>query len=487
MKEISPKNLPEALEVIRVLLLNVRELQENIRDLQKTVQTLREDNQALQKDNQALREENKKLKARLNKNSKNSSKPPSSDFKGNSDTPEKLGGAKFGHKGHFRALMPSNEITKKISIMPNKCPRCGSGDLVSERKPCKHQVIDIPEIKPSVTEYRLERCRCLECGKHVRADLPRGLSQSVLGANLTALIADLSCRYSLPIRKIQRLLHDLLGCSFSPATIIACQQRISASLSGVYEELKKDLQNEAVLNADETGWRTRGKRRWAWIATGKRTTVLMLRTRRNRECAEELLGKDSVQPVITDRYAAYDPKGPHQLCLAHWKRDIEALKNLDQARGLYELLHIDLKEVFSIWRAYQDGYLDEKQFLGRTYYRRKRMNDALKYWVREGPTDQIRMFCKKSLKKFEKYWTYIHFEEMEPTNNRAERELRPLVIRRKISFGTKSLSGEEFIERAYSVAQTLTKRGIKVWQYFRESIERSWASLPAPSLQFECV
>ena len=76
---------------------------------------------------------------------------------------------------------------------------------------------------------------------------------------------------------------------------------------------------------------------------------------------------------------------------------------------------------------------------------------------------------------------------MEPTNNRAERELRPLVIRRKISFGTKSLSGEEFIERAFSVAQTLTKRGIKMRQYFREAIERSWSLLPALSLQSKCV
>ena len=480
MKDISPQNLQEALEAIRALFLTIRELQGNI-------QALREENQSLREENQGLREENEKLKARLNKNSKNSSKPPSSDIKGNSSTPEKRGGAKFGHKGYFRALMPSDEVTKKITVVPNKCPRCGSGKLVSERKPNKHQVIDIPEIKPSVTEYRLERCRCLECGKHVRAALPEGISQSVLGANLTALIADLSCRYSLPIRKIQRLLHDLSGCSFSSATIIACQQRVSTSLSEVYEELKRDLQNEAVLNADETGWRTHGKRRWAWIAAGKNTTVLMLRTRRNRESAEELLGKDSVQPVITDRYAAYAPKGPHQLCLAHWKRDMEALRDLDQAKDLYELLHIDLKEVFSTWGAYRDGHLDKKQFLGRTYYRRKRMQEALEYWVREGPTDRIKMFCKKSLRKFEQYWTYTHFDEMEPTNNRAERELRPLVIRRKISFGTKSLSGEEFIERAYSVAQTLTKRGIKVWQYFREALERSWSSLPAPSLQSKCV
>ncbi len=282
-------------------------------------------------------------------------------------------------------------------------------------------------------------------------------------------------------------MYDLLGCSFSPATIIACQQRVSASLSGVYENLKRDLHNEAVLNADETGWRTNGKRRWAWIAAGKSTTILMLRARRNRDCAEELLGKDSVQPVITDRYAAYAPKGPHQLCLAHWKRDIESLKDFHLAKEIYELLHIDLKEVFSTWNNYKNGYLDKKQFLGRTYYRRKRMQNALEYWAREGPTDHIRAFCKKSLRKFDRYWAYTRFDEMEPTNNRAERELRPLVIRRKINFGTKSLSGEEFIERAYSVAQTLTKRGIKVWQYFREAIERSWSSLPAPSLQSMCV
>lgn len=131
MNDSSPQNLQEALETIRALLLKIRELQKNV--------------QALQNDNKTLREENEKLKARLNKNSKNSSKPPSSDIKGNSNTPEKRGGAKFGHKGHFRTLMPSDEVSKKIAVMPNKCPRCGSKDLVSERKSYKHQVIDIPK------------------------------------------------------------------------------------------------------------------------------------------------------------------------------------------------------------------------------------------------------------------------------------------------------------------------------------------------------
>lgn len=481
MENMMPQSFQEALEIIKFLLSSNQQLLEGNQQLQ-------ESNQKLLEENETFRNEIEKIRARLNKNSRNSSKPPSTDIKGDSKGDEKKPGPKCGHKAHFRKLLPSSDVTETISVMPKACPRCGSDKFASERKPHRHQVTEIPKIKPNITEYRLERCRCSCCGKHFRSQLPKGVSQSVLGANLTAFISELSCQYSMPIRKIKRLLKELIGCSFSPATIIACQKRTSSSLKEPYEQLKKDLEEEAVLNADETSWRTHGKKRWAWLAAGAKTTVLMLKSRRNRESAEDLLGKDSTQPLVTDRYSAYAPKGPHQFCLAHWKRDIESLKGRAEAKNLYETLRLDLGEVFSIWKEYQEDQLDETQFRSRTNYRRQRIRETLEYWVREGPTEHIRKFCKNSLKRFDRYWTYTRVEGMEPTNNKAERELRPLVIRRKICFGTKSASGEEFIARGYSVSQTLMKRGLNTWQYFREALERNWSSMPPPSLQMQnCV
>jgi len=423
------------------------------------------------------------LESQLSKNSKNSSKPPSSDWKGNTQKGKNRGGAKPGHQGFARAPISEEKITRQIVVMPKACPRCGGTELGSERKPIFHHVIDLPEIVPDITRYRLERCRCLACGKHVRAELPQGVPHSMLGPRLTAFIGLLNTTFSASLRKSKKMIGFLIKEEFSPATIFASQQRISNALAGTYEQIQRAFTQEKVVGADETGWRTRGQRRWVWVGSGTACTVLQITAHRSRACAEQLLGKSSHQPLITDRYQAYAPKGPHQYCLAHWKRDIESLTKHKEA---CEELSFDLREVFINWKLYEKKLIDRKQLRSRIGYRRDRMRETLNYWAIAGPED-LQNFCERHLKHFDRYWTFLRIDGMEPTNNRSERDLRQLVIRRKICFGTRSEEGERFVERIYSTAQTLAKRGGSLFSYLEQSIRAYWAGEPSPTLPATCV
>jgi len=326
----------------------------------------------------------------------------------------------------------------------------------------------------------------MECGKQVRGELPQGVSQSMIGPRLTAWIGLGSCQLSLPLRKIRMLIQGLMYEPFSPGTLFTCQQRIREALHGSYEQIKAESKQEQCVGADETGWRTHGKKRWAWIATGQTTTILAITTSRSRRCAEELLGKNSYQPTITDRYPAYQLQGPHQYCIAHWKRNIEELKSLEKGQELHQFLSKKMQGVFFIWHRYQRGEISWRVFKSITTRRRYEIEKKLRYHAREGPTKRIRSFCKNSLKKYGLFWTYTVVRGMEPTNNRAERDLRPIVIRRKICMGTKSRKGEEFLERMYSIYQTAVKRGVDVWNYLKEALICHWSKKPAPPL-VRCV
>lgn len=422
------------------------------------------------------------LEAKLGKNSKNSSKPPSSDQKGNTPVGRSCGGQKKGHKGYFRQAFPSEQVTKTIRVVPSYCDRCGSGNLVSERKPLFHRVLDLLKIQTELTEYRLERCRCLDCGRQMRSDLPDGVTLSKIGPRLTTWIGAASCQWNLSTRNIRSMVEALTGEAFSTATIWNKEQEISRALAGAYEGISTSFRLEGWVGADETGWRSCGQRRVLWLGSGSESVLVKILKGRSTACAQELLGVKSRQPTVTDRCSSYNYLGgPHQYCLAHWKRDIEGMGSFSEiAQSLSADLERDLKQVFSLWRCYQGGQLARDQFLRRTGYYRRELQKTLEWGCYAADKERVWNFCERSLKDFPKFWTYLRVRGMEPTNNRTERDLRPLVVRRKICYGTGSDAGERYLERAYSVMQTLRRRGADFFSYLEMAVMtyRSGSSSP---------
>ena len=421
------------------------------------------------------------LERRLQTNSSNSSKPPSSDCKGKSKDGQLRGGPKVGHQGFYRAAIRPEEVTERIVLTPDQCPRCNSKDLISERKPKYHRQFDLPQPAIVVREYRLEQCRCQNCGKHVKASLPPEVSGSVIAPDFAAKIAFWSYSLSLPIRKLGQLVHTLTGQRFCSATMLACQKRMSAALEQPHSQVLQESQQELWRGADETTWRTHGQRRYVWMATGNRSTAVLITGHRDRASSLALLG-DVDLPLVTDRYVAYKSVTHHQYCLAHWKRNLKKLELYPKAAEIQCHLEIDLDWVFEIWRKYRSGELSSKQWYSRTHYRRRGIESTLHYYSRAGPDQEVRALCESWLKDSANFWTYLRVPGMEPTNNRTERELRPLVVRRKINGGTRSDQGERFVERMYSVIATLQKRGSDYLAFLTRALKAYFAGNAAPRL-----
>jgi transposase len=160
------------------------------------------------------------LKARLNQNSSNSSKPPSSDLLHvKRRPPEKPSGKKRGgqpgHERHMRMLVPTEEVAETIECKPTSCRRCGQELSGEDAEPLRHQVAEIPPFKPHVTEYRLHRLICPHCHTRTLAPLPEGVPTGSFGPRLSGMLSMLSGGYRLGKRPIQQLVSDLLGLSIS--------------------------------------------------------------------------------------------------------------------------------------------------------------------------------------------------------------------------------------------------------------------------------
>jgi transposase len=366
---------------------------------------------------------------------------------------------------------------KEISCV--SCCECG-GKLRSIESPERHQTIDLPKtIALEHTEYRLHRYRCQDCGKRQKAELPREVGRAIMGPRFTSLCAVLTGSYGLTVRKTQRLLNELTGESWSVGTLFAGQQRIAEALKATYNQIKISSDAAPWAGADETGWRTCGQRRYIWLKSTLETTFLRITASRSRACAEELLSK-TPQPVVTDRYAAYAPTGPHQYCLAHLARDIEGLRVKDAS--LCDVLLYDLREIFGVERRYRKKRCSRGVFLAKTAKAMRRMKQELFSCSIAHEDDGLQQFCERVLRHWPKFWTFRQIEGMHPTNNCTERDLRSLVIKRKISFGTRSDLGERFIERIYSVMETLKKRGHAGWGFVTDTLLAYRRGLPVPRL-----
>ena len=220
---------------------NYDELFATIARLEKRIAILEAENIQLRKENTELKEENKKLKERLNLDSNNSSKPPSTDQKRNKQKPK--GGALKGHKGHFRK--PSDHVDRIAISKISQCQYCGSRDL-DERSFHSFDQVDIPEIKSLVTRINRYKYRCKECGRKQIAPFPKGYDKTAFGPNLIGFIALCSSVYRMSKRTTQGLLKSLLKVNISLGSIPAMEKKVSRSLDPSFKTLQKRVDQTKV-------------------------------------------------------------------------------------------------------------------------------------------------------------------------------------------------------------------------------------------------
>ena len=412
------------------------------------------------------------LEERLNLNSSNSSKPPSADQKRNKQKPK--GGALKGHEGFFRKL--SEKVDKQIVSELETCQYCGSKKLKKRTSHFFDQV-DIPEIRPVVT--RIECCKywCKECRKKQVAPFPEGYDRTSFGPKLISFIGLCSSAYRMSKRTTQELLHHLLNVEISLGSIPSMEKRISKSLEPSFKALKEKINEAKVAYVDETSFREQAQSCYVWTATTKKEVFLRILSTRGLQSLDQLRPRSHPGITVTDRYQVYDYKR-HQYCLAHLYRDFKKFSQRDGPDG--ELGKRALFEMVEIFAATRE--VCRKTMQARVSYRKKRLRSILEDALANG-SDQMSRFAERLLDYYERLYLFTRYQEVEATNNAAERSLRHIVLWRKTSYGTQSEEGSRFMERAISVWMTLKKQGRDIYSFFQEAYLSSFDQrVQAPSI-----
>jgi transposase len=424
----------------------------------------------------ALQERVRDLEARLGLNSTNSSKPPSSDPPGvvrppKKPTGKKRGGQK-GHRGHHRKLVGAERVDVIVEHRPEACGHCGHALAgAEEAKPAwVHQVTELPPVRAQVTEHRMHSVRCPKCRKLTRAPLPAEVGGKHFGPRLVGLGSLLHGRYRMSRREVVDLLGRLLDVPApSLGSTEAFAQEASIALKPAYEQARAAVLRSGSAGVDETPWKLGGKKHWLWVATAASATVFHLGASRGAEELKRFLGEKFAGTVISDRWCAYQIYERRQLCWAHLLRNFKKLKlRGGKAVEFAEEGARECARVFALWSRAQERKINREQLRRGMQRIRNRFRRLVRRGA-ESADERVAGFCRNLLRLQRWLWTFVE-EPVEPTNNAAERALRPAVLWRKGCFGNQSEAGMRHVERMLTVAATCRQQQIHPVEFVTQAI-----------------
>lgn len=440
-----PNTIEECHQVIRLLLNKLDGISKRL--------------DILETENRQLRLENTQLKDRLNTNSSNSSLPPSKSLKkkkNNRQPSEKASGGQKGHKGHYRELLPSDQVDSiEHCQLPAHC-LCG-GNIKPSGDYMRHQVHELPVLKLHVSEYQLQKGCCERCRQRHVASLPTGVTWGITGFRLTSFMSDLVARFGLSRREQRLFLEEHFQFRISLGTVFNKQKIVNAAMEAPVAELLPLVKESSSIHADETGHNRDGKNHWLWGFISTKAAHFSIHASRGKKVLCAMVG-DFKNIVVSDRYAAYNlfDSSQRQICWAHLKRDFTKLSEKDDkiiARLGKGLLACE-SDLFKIWHEFRAEKILRHELLSGTKFIRKQVGELLEQGSYTDPKLRAARFCKNLLDNFDALWTFLECNDVEPTNNHAERSLRPLVIWRKKYFFTRSDYGTEYVARSASLNVT---------------------------------
>lgn len=440
----------------------------------------------------ALESDLRDLRAKVNHNSQNSSKPPSSDPPSAPPRPKstprgRKAGAQPGHPGHSRPLLPPEQVDEFVPCYPVQCQHCLEPLSPTLRDVCqilRTQVWEIPAIIPHITEYQQHSVCCPACGTIAQGSRPHDAAPGGYGPRATALAAFFHGRLRLSERETADALSDVCGLPISVGSVVRCCERTTDALAAVYDTLQTLQQQQKVINADETSWKEALKRAWLWVAVSAVATVFLLTLNRKRESLQRLVGADYAGIIGSDRHTAYNGRDAslRQVCWSHLSRNLAAIAEYGHPDSFWASEMLDeVDKVFEHWYAYRNSVIDRAGLQAALIPVQSAIREALERgqqirWQR------ISGLSRELLALWEGLWVFVSTEGVEPTNNAAERALRPAVLWRKGCFGTRSEAGSRFVERMLTVSATCAQHDRHLLTFLTDAIAAHWSGLPAPVL-----
>ena len=432
-----PPELPE---------LNREQLCELIRDLLKQ-------NEELRKQVEDLRRKSHRQATPFSKNQpKANPKPP---------------GRKQGEGVFTNRQAPpqqATDINVEASI-PEHCPDCGGA--VEWLRTDAATTADIPQqTKPVVTRYSVPVCRCRQCGKTVRGKAP-GLAEDQAGATAhrvgpVAMAAAQALHYGtgIPVRKVPDVLAALTGLEVTASAITqnAMKQSATGAVGEAYENLREEMHESPVVHTDDTGWRIGGKNAFLMGFESDQVAVFQIRYQHRSQEVLEIIPANFAGVLITDRGVSYDAKVfdgmKQQKCIGHLLKNISMV--LETKTGPSRWFGVELKTLFQAGLEIAESPpgpertqgIEDLELLLSCHLRERVLTDKDNQRLLNGIGEQMRRG---------RLLTFLQEPGVEPTNNRAERLLRPAVIARKVSQCSKNEAGAYATSAFLSVIQTAKK------------------------------
>lgn len=437
------------------------------------------------------------LELRLNKNSTNSSKPPSSDGlnrakRTNSLRPTNTGRKPGGQPGHIGQTLHQSESPDIIETAAlNTCPECG-GDLTDQPVESveKRQIFDLPDIKMLVTQYLAERKICPHCGTLVSAAFPCGVNAPVqYGPGMQSAMTYLNIRQLIPCARVAEVCQDLFGHRPSAGSVVLSVVRCAELLAPQVEETRATLSQSNLLHADETGVRCNGQTHWIHIASDATHSHYHYSAKRGAEGIEAgNILYNFTGTLVHDFWGAYDNLNcEHARCNAHLLRELKAFSETGQewAEKLISVLLEMKKEADQARQKSQDHIEDKK---------RKQLQESYEKWVRIGlethpektkssgkrgrigqskETNLLRRLRDKS----KEVQLFMNDLKVPFDNNQAERDLRMIKVQQKVSGCFRSEEGAKRYCIIMSHISTVRKQGINLMN----SIKSAFTAKPIAS------
>jgi len=446
-------------------------LKKKVKELEEALKKEKKDHENTKKEFDNTKKEFEEFKAKHNQTVSELQK--ALKIKASKKEKPKQAGAKDGHKGYTRHIPERIDYIKALN--PNKCPHCKSKLPKKEAEIRSRHVTDIKlTSKTKTTRYDIYRKYCKTCKKIVEPEVPNVLPHARFGLNLMLLIMYLRLGLRLPGNKVCEYLLTMYNQPISEGEIVHVLKQLVIAFGDHYQYLEELIKKAKVKHSDTTSWRINGKNYHAWVFVATGVVLYKIRKRNNHKVALALFGKKTQKGniLVVDRFSAFRTLAEKagfllQVCWSHLLKNTKDLAKNYGADGKY--VHQKMKEIYAMAKSLEHKGLPEQV-------------EALKAEIflltqRHYKSTTVRKFVNTLWKRdLESLFRFVTNPDIDPTNNISERELRHLVLIRKISNGSRSTRGAAATAILLSVTQTLRMNKKNMLEGLKEILNNPTAS-----------